>query len=330
MLKHFFPAWGLFLLPDGGAGAGAAGAAGDAGQGAGASEGNAAVASREDPRIAAAREREAKRNPLKNVVYGRQAQAAVPDTQKQAETQNELTDEQQWEEQKKRYSSFYGRDVQAAVQDRFKNQADANAQMKSLEPMLQALYQKYGVNDTDALKAKVLDDDSLYEDLAIEMGTTVQVAKQYKQMQQQVEAAEAEKQASMQQQFIRDHLIKLANQGEAMKQTFPDFDLQKELANPIFRRLTSPEVGISVADAYYTVHRQELEPRAMAYGIQTAQQQMSQKIQSQGRRPVEGALKQTAAVEVRTDPSKFTKADFEEVKKRAARARLSGGPRPSF
>lgn len=329
MPRNLFPTAGVFLHPDGGAGAGAAGGAGDAGANAGTTEGNAAVASQEDPRIAAARKREEKRNPLKNVVYGRQAQqAAVPITQN-AETQ-ELTDEQQWEEQKKKFSSFYGRDVQAAVQDRFKNQADSNAQLKSLEPMLQALYQKYGVQDTDALKAKVLDDDSLYEDLAIEMGTTVEVAKQYSKMQKQIEAAEEEKRANQQQQFIQQHLMKLAQQGEDLKKTFPDFDIQRELANPTFRRMTSPEVGISVADAYYAVHRQELEPRAMAYGIQTAQQQMSQKIQSQGRRPVEGAMKQTAAVEVRTDPRKFGKADFEEVKRRAERARKSGGPMPSF
>ena len=328
MVKHFFPNESVFLLPDGGAGAGAAGGASAAsGEGMGNAEANAAV--NEDPRLAAAREREAKRNPLKNVAYGRQAQAAVP----KAPTQQEpgQTDDEAWEQLKKgRFASQYGRDVQAAIQDRFKNQQDNAQLLKDLEPMHQALFQKYGVEDLDALKNKVLDDDSLYEDLAIEMGTTVAVAKQYAQMQKQLEAVEAEKQESMQQQQIRQHLTNLAMQGEEMKKTFPDFDIQRELANPVFRRLTAPEVGISVRDAYYAVHRQELEPRAMAYGIQKAQEQMSQRIQSQARRPMEGAMKQAAAVEVRTDPRSLTKADREEIKRRAERARKSGGPMPSF
>lgn len=328
MVKHLFPQESVFLLPDGGAGAGAAGGASAAsGEGQGNAETNAAV---QDPRLAAAREREARRNPLKNVVYGRQAKAAVPETQEPQQEPGQ-TDDEAWEQLKKgRFASQYGRDVQAAIQDRFKNQQDNAQLLKDLEPMHQALFQKYGVEDLDSLKNKVLDDDSLYEDLAIEMGTTVAVAKQYAQMQKQLEAVEAQRQESMQQQQIRQHLTNLAMQGEEMKKTFPDFDIQRELANPLFRRLTAPEVGISVRDAYYTVHRQELEPRAMAYGIQKAQEQMSQKIQSQARRPMEGAMKQAAAVDVRTDPRSLTKADREEIKRRAERARKSGGPMPSF
>ena len=96
-------------------------------------------------------------------------------------------------------------------------------------------------------------------------------------------------QASIQEQMLQNHYSKLSQQAEELRKMFPDFDLRAELKNPEFFRLTSPEVGISVEDAFYTLHGKELAAASMKAGMERAQQQLGQTIRAQGMRPIEGA-----------------------------------------
>ena len=81
--------------------------------------------------------------------------------------------------------------------------------------------------------------------------------------------------------------MRLEQQGEAMKKPFPNFDLRTELKNPVFVRMTSPNVGISVEDAYYAVHRNEIQTAAMQVTAQKTAQKISNAIQAGSRRPNE-------------------------------------------
>ena len=58
---------------------------------------------------------------------------------------------------------------------------------------------------------------------------------------------------------IYGHLSRLEEESKELKETFPDFDLYRELRNPVFARLTAPESGISAVDAYYAIHRKEIQ-----------------------------------------------------------------------
>lgn len=44
------------------------------------------------------------------------------------------------------------------------------------------------------------------------------------------------------------HILGLQQQAEAMRESWPDFDLVKELQNPVFLQLTAPGTGIGVED----------------------------------------------------------------------------------
>jgi hypothetical protein len=89
------------------------------------------------------------------------------------------------------------------------------------------------------------------------------------------------------------------------------------MQNPVFQRLTSPEVGIDVETAYWTLHRQELQTAAMQVAAQKTSQKLSQSIQSGINRPAEnGSRNVSPALDIRDDPSKWSKADREEVKRR--------------
>ena len=96
---------------------------------------------------------------------------------------------------------------------------------------------------------------------------------------------------------FRQHIRGLEQQGEAMKAAFPGFDLRRELQNPAFARMTAPDVGVSVEDAYYALHRGEIQSAAMQVTAQKTAQMISDSIRSGALRPVEnGAASQGATI----------------------------------
>ena len=100
----------------------------------------------QDPQVAAAMNKRLKQHPeLRQAFFGQRAQQE-PAAQGEQPTAEPTPEE--WAEAKKKYAKFYGNDVQNAVRDRFKNQADANEKLKSMDPMIQALMKKKVVNTT--------------------------------------------------------------------------------------------------------------------------------------------------------------------------------------
>ena len=110
---------------------------------------------------------------------------------------------------------------------------------------------------------------------------------------------------------IYGHLARLEEETKELKEIFPDFDLYRELRNPVFARLTAPESGISAVDAYYAVHRKEIQ--AMKPVIKEAPPQ----------RPSENGISAQAPAVMEFDYRNATKERREALKKaiRSAAAR---------
>ena len=222
----------------------------------------------------------------------------------------------------------YNKQMQAVVQSRLKSAKGAEETLNKIAPVLEVLARKYDLDPTnidyDALTKKVNDDDSFYEEKALEMGVSVDTAKKLDQMQRNTEREKAQNERTIQEQKIQQHFISLERQSEAMKKVFPNFDLRTELQNPAFARMTSPNVGISVEDAYYAVHRNEIQTAAMQVTAQKTAEKISNAIQAGSRRPDEsGASSQAASVNT-FDYSKASR-EQREAFKRDLRARLARG-----
>ncbi len=269
--------------------------------------------------VAAAMNRQMKRHPELRKVYGQgrtqetaQGAPAGPDG-----AAAEKTIEERWEEAKKgEFADLYGRDVQSAIQSRFKNQQDLTERLNKLEPMLEVFRKRAGVETDDDLIQHVMNDDSLYEEEANEAGMTVEAFRQFKEIQAQRDRLQKEQEEAFEQQQIRQHVMKLEKQAEEFKQQVPDFDLWKTLKeDQTFQRLTSPQVGLSVKDAYFAIHHDELAPQMMAYGMERAKQQMGQTLQAQRRRPAEGAMKAQGqpAADIKIDPRKLSRPERNRI-----------------
>ena len=268
--------------------------------------------------VAAELNRQMKRHPELRKVYGQDNSAATQPAQAEAPAPAEKTIDERWEELKKgEYAQQYGRDVQAAIQDRFKNARDTQGELDKLAPMLEVLRNRAGVQSNDELISKIMDDDSLYEEEADKHGMTVEAYKLFRAQQQQLQEAQKREAESLRDQQLRGHYNTLVQQAEELKKSYPGFDLQKELQDERFFRMTSIEGGVSVEDAFFALHRAELAPQMMAYGMQRAKEQMGQTLQANRRRPAEGAAKPGGqpSAPVAIDPRKLTRRERDELRR---------------
>lgn len=115
---------------------------------------------------------------------------------------------------------------------------------------------------------------------------------------------------------LREHYVRLAQQAEALKAVYPDFDLAREMQNPDFVRLTAPGVDIDPGTAYEIIHRRDLQKDVRA----AERRRISRAIQSGSYRPAENALAGShASTPVHTDPRNLSTEDRKDIHRRVAR-----------
>ena len=275
--------------------------------------------------------------------YTAKAPEAKVETEPKAEeevenTQQDAADENPTEEKTEKPARMswdeimadpeYNKQMQAVVQSRLKSAKGAEEQLSKITPALELLARKYKLDpanmDYDALTKAINDDDAYYEDKALQMGTSVETAKKIDQQERDTARQQRETERTLQDQMMRNHFMKLEQQGEEMKKVFPNFDLRREMQNPAFARMTSPNVGISVEDAYYAVHRNEIQTAAMQATAKATAQNISNNIQARQRRPAENGISGQAPSATTFDYSKASR-EQREAFKRDLREKLARG-----
>lgn len=222
----------------------------------------------------------------------------------------------------------YNKEMQAIIRSRLKSEKSAEEALGKMAPAIEVMARKYGLDaknmDYEALAKAINDDDAYYEDKALEMGVSVETAKKVDQMERDTERKKAEENRTLQEQMIQQHFVKLEQQSEAMKKVFPNFDLRTELKNPAFARMTAPGVGISVEDAYYAIHRNEIQTAAMQVTAQKTAEKISNAIQSGSRRPDESGTSSQAPSVSTFDYRNASRDQREALKKRIRDAAARG------
>ena len=223
----------------------------------------------------------------------------------------------------------YNKQMQAVIRARLKTAGTAEEALAKMAPAMEVLIRKYGQDpanpDYDALSKAINDDDAYYEDKALEMGVTVETAKRIDQQERDTARQQKQEQVNLEQQMLRTHWARLEQQGEALKKVFPKFDLQTELQNPVFKRMLAPGQGLmSVEDAYYAVHRKEIDAARSQVIAQQTTQQISNAIQAGSRRPDENGTSGQSASVTTFDYSKASKEQRESLKRQIYAAKARG------
>ena len=210
--------------------------------------------------------------------------------------------------------------IQSIVQKRLKNTKETVERYESLAPTLDMLARKYGVDSTDiaALNKAIEDDDSYYEEEAMEKGISVEQLKEIRKMEK--ENAELKKQ--MQERESQEKASKLyaswMQQAEQLKSIYPSFDLETELKNPKFMDLLRVP-AIDVRTAYEVIHKDDIIHGAMQFTAKTVEKKLTDKVMANGARPMENGTSSQSASLTKSDVSQLSKADRADLIRRAAR-----------
>lgn len=297
----------------------AEGTGGDGGTGAGGETGATATA-------AVSQQEGVKSNPLADVKYGVQTKAEVA-------TPTAEVVENPTEDRNARYEAFIKEHkdlddarIQNIVQKRLKGSKETVEKYEALAPTLEILAKKYGVDASDikALNKAIEEDDSYFEEEALEKGISVEQLKEIRKIQRE----NADLRRQMEEQNRRENANKLyaqwMEQGKQAKAVYPSFDLNKEMQNPDFRNLLRSNVDVKTA--FEVIHKDEIIPAAMQYTAKVVEQKIANKIIANGARPTENGNSSQGAAQSKSDVSLLTKADRDEVIRRVARGeRISFG-----
>ena len=256
-----------------------------------------------------------KGNPLADVQYGKQE--STPDA---GEKTSEDDRNSRFEELiKGEYKDLYDSRVQDTIRQRLKGNEAIVQKYNALAPMLDLLAGKYGVepDNVEALSKAIEDDETFYEEEALEKGMSVQQVKEYRKMMRENKALKEQMEAQKNQQQVDATVAAWMRDADAVRQIYPNFDFRTELQNDQFRMLI--QSNIPVQTAYEVVHKDELIPAAMQFTAKQVEAKVANNVRAGQKRPAEGAASSRSAVQVKSDPSKFTKADMDEIERRVAR-----------
>ena len=114
--------------------------------------------------------------------------------------------------------------------------------------------------------------------------------------------------------LLRAHFARLCAEADALHRADPDFDLDSALRDPAFVRLTAPDVGVPVADAWYALHRREYAETLRRESLEQA----AAAVASGSLRPREGGRASGGEL-LGTDPRHMTAAQRAELRDRIKR-----------
>lgn len=192
--------------------------------------------------------------------------------------------------------------------------------------ILNALGQKYGTapGDYEALAAAVeggvVKDDAYYEDMAMKKGISVQLAKEMDAL----ESENAKHRAAEQQRAEAAKMEAIQQERDAAAERIraedPGFDIKMALADPDFAQML--KLGVKMEDAYKARYFDDIMARRTTQTAKTVEKGVEARIRQRGARPSENGTNPGGAAVLKTDVSKLTPAQCEELERRAMRGQI--------
>ena len=192
--------------------------------------------------------------------------------------------------------------------------------------ILNALGQKYGTapGDYEALAAAVeggvVKDDAYYEDMAMKKGISVQLAKEMDAL----ESENAKHRAAEQQRAEAAKMEAIQQEWDAAAERIraedPGFDIKMALADPDFAQML--KLGVKMEDAYKARYFDDIMARKTAETAKKTESGVVERIRQRGARPSENGTNPGGAAVLKTDVSKLTPAQCEELERRAMRGQI--------
>jgi len=251
---------------------------------------------------------------LSNVRYGRQAEAVTP-TSAGGDANAPVQDATRKFEEliKGEYKDAFNQRVQGIINERFKETKALQEFQNDVTPILDTLYTKYGASDVQGLRDAIDNDDSYWEASAEAEGLTVEQFKTKKKLEAENNQFRRMQAEQVREQQAREQYQQWIQDGERVKQAYPQFDLATERKNPQFVDLLKR--GIDMQLAFEVIHLNDIKMMSR----QARQKAVVNSVRANGLRPSENGVARQSGVITKSDVSKLTKADRAEIARRRER-----------
>lgn len=225
----------------------------------------------------------------------------------------------EFESFKAKYKPELDEFTQGVVKQRLKEHGKLKEANAGMSGIVSDLAIRYGLdsNDYEGIRKALGSDNSYYRDKAIEEGLTED---QYK-TQQEAKYKSARYDQMMADKANRERfenqLEAWRTESEAVKEFYPAFDFDKEIANKDYMQLLIS--GVNPKTAYQVIHNDEIISGSMAMAANAGRQQVVDNIRSRGVRASEGAIGSQPAAESKVSVKDMSKAQIDELIRRAQR-----------
>lgn len=178
---------------------------------------------------------------------------------------------------------------------------------------------KYGVdaNDIDGIAKALEGDGTFYESDAIANGMDTDVYMRVRRAEMNESAIRRQLELRERQDHAQQMYSEWRQDAEKIKNIYPSLDFDTEIQDENFMSLLRS--GIDVRTAYEVVHKDDIISGAMQFASKTVEKKLADKIAQTNRVPPRTGSGAAGAVNVKSDVSKLTRADRDEIARRVAR-----------
>lgn len=220
------------------------------------------------------------------------------------------------------YRAEFQQSIQQAVGATLQQLMGENTQLGNL---LDTLAHKYNTQpgDLGALMAAVQQGekgDEYYEDLALKKGVSVRLAKEMDTMETELAQLRNERQQRVQQAEIRRIHVQWDAEAQRLHEMDPEFDIKEALQNPTFAAVLKS--GVPMEAAYQAAYFDRILERSTQNTAQKVEQGVTERIRQRGSRPAENGTNPGGAATLKTDVSKLTKAQCEELERQVRMGKI--------
>lgn len=201
---------------------------------------------------------------------------------------------------------------------RFKESSQFKLKALQNEKIIDLLMQKYGLDEFDAAKLTSL----INSDTALKSNETGK-ASEKEDILRRIEELELENEKMKKQReekAMQDTIKAWIADGESLKESYPDFDIELEAENPEFLKLL--KAGAGLKNAYLAMHHDEIVDTLVEKAAKEAMEKTAQAIKTRGQRPLENGMTSKSTALFKTDVSKLSPAQRAEIAKRVAKGEI--------